>query len=962
MKPRFSFTPLKPSALKNTAFLNELNNEYEKENENEINPIICHPYVKLAYVFLTEPNSSRLAYFWSYLLAWLVMIRILCIGLESCDGPNQYHNRPDHSKAIKDIPTVWAIRVALSRSAGHLVLPLFFLMIFNITIGVFLYFIEPCFNVEKCPWQDLFDAAFYTIVTMTTTGYGNQVPSYESGRFVGCLVMIFGSLFLSMPLAIIGNEYDQALVDIGEIIRKKKEMKIKEEIELRKVLLKRISSTTNSIVVRNLLRKSVNNRMNSSSDDNASQSLVSISPHPSSYNLTSIEEELKLKQTKDLKQFKIDKQLVSSSLVMMTLEQLFLKIKELKSHMQFISRINPIILLKLCEIKAWLPKLSNHISIVVNQVEIIQIKHFQKTNHNDDNNGRRMALFNYRPSFIGSTLPMATPLNNSNNNKFNLNNNIITIPNNNHLLDEDQIERQQYLLKQDILRRFSDITSGVYPLTLQPIARNNDNSNNIRNDSNSSTSPLISRTKSNNSNELNQLNNDNENSELIDNVSVRPPMLSRGANHIRDSFVTTRQRHSLYNRLLSQIISRNDNTIDNDINNINNNANNNNNNKVRIRSHTEEFIAQMQIISEDPTSLKSKIWILLEIHNSSIAARILQFILISLIFVSIFMLFTQTLTDFSHYGEDTRICGEVVKLYCEDKFDITLDPGCYIHSLQPFNTTQPKILTNEKLLFNCDNNNCFGYGLNFGSHNTNITCSNTIQAPFQSYEQLAYHYGLPYVFSSRAKMHRINPICTRIECQTSKNILNGNDFWIPGEIFINMIFTIELILRAIVSRSLLSFLSDKMILLDIIAVVPFYIELFLRIGSIDELNFAILASSPEPIFNVIMRSLKVFRMFKLTRHFHASKVLLETANKVWKQIASMICFLAFLTILCAIIIYQVEVGQACYVGDPGCVVPENIAYYVHIGDRIQVNKDHLGTQFGNVFFGIWFSFVTLTTT
>jgi len=42
------------------------------------------------------------------------------------------------------------------------------------------------------------------------------VPSYEFGRFVACCVMLFGALFLSMPLAIIGNEYSSAWSMITE--------------------------------------------------------------------------------------------------------------------------------------------------------------------------------------------------------------------------------------------------------------------------------------------------------------------------------------------------------------------------------------------------------------------------------------------------------------------------------------------------------------------------------------------------------------------------------------------------------------------------------------------------------------------------------------------------------------------------------------------------------------------------
>lgn len=101
-------------------------------------------------------------------------------------------------------------------------------------------------------------------------------------------------------------------------------------------------------------------------------------------------------------------------------------------------------------------------------------------------------------------------------------------------------------------------------------------------------------------------------------------------------------------------------------------------------------------------------------------------------------------------------------------------------------------------------------------------------------------------------------------------------------------------------------------------------------------------------------------MFKLTRHFTSSKVLSETALKIWKQVLGMISFLVFLVSLFAILLYQVEAGKACYVGDPDCDVPSDAV--VNIGDRILINKLGKLSQFGNVFFGFWFSIVTLTTT
>lgn len=234
---------------------------------------ISSPMVKLMYDFCTKPESSKVAYSWACLTAWIAVMRILAIALESCDGPNWYHDREINQaryrflltyqqywelyitcmvplvldaigrvitlcflifakenreiylklvndnfeiilfvfdtvsvipflvaavytrqnnvtlnqaelvvttllelliagrilRFIKDMPAVKAIRIALYHSADHLVLPIFFFFVFNITAGVFFYFAEPCYNTDSCPWKDLFTATFFSIVTMTTS-------------------------------------------------------------------------------------------------------------------------------------------------------------------------------------------------------------------------------------------------------------------------------------------------------------------------------------------------------------------------------------------------------------------------------------------------------------------------------------------------------------------------------------------------------------------------------------------------------------------------------------------------------------------------------------------------------------------------------------------------------------------------------------------------------------------------
>lgn len=67
-------------------------------------------------------------------------------------------------RAAKDIPSFLATRIALVNSIPHLLLPLFFFFVFNMTVSVMVYLMEPCYNVDNCPWRDLFGTFFLIII------------------------------------------------------------------------------------------------------------------------------------------------------------------------------------------------------------------------------------------------------------------------------------------------------------------------------------------------------------------------------------------------------------------------------------------------------------------------------------------------------------------------------------------------------------------------------------------------------------------------------------------------------------------------------------------------------------------------------------------------------------------------------------------------------------------------------
>jgi hypothetical protein len=75
---------------------------------------------------------------------------------------------------------------------------------------------------------------------------------------------------------------------------------------------------------------------------------------------------------------------------------------------------------------------------------------------------------------------------------------------------------------------------------------------------------------------------------------------------------------------------------------------------------------------------------------------------------------------------------------------------------------------------------------------------------------------------------------------------------------------------------------------------------------------------------------------------------------------AVLSIIIFMITIFSIILYGVEQGTTCYVGDNGCIVPDGLI--VHTGDYIYVNKLGAPSSFKNALYGIWFCFVTFTTT
>lgn len=75
-----------------------------------------------------------------------------------------------------------------------------------------MYLADPCYDKNICSFTDIFNGAYFILVTVTTVGYGDMVPVEGNmlARSATVIIMVIGSLFLAMPLFIVGTEFDHA--------------------------------------------------------------------------------------------------------------------------------------------------------------------------------------------------------------------------------------------------------------------------------------------------------------------------------------------------------------------------------------------------------------------------------------------------------------------------------------------------------------------------------------------------------------------------------------------------------------------------------------------------------------------------------------------------------------------------------------------------------------------------------
>lgn len=101
----------------------------------------------------------------------------------------------------QDLILIVRVVVHAKKELGLLVI---LLGIFTITFGSIMYYVEHEVNGQ---FNSIMQGCWWSIVTITTVGYGEVVPVTPGGKFVGSVVLTLGIVFLALPMTIIVSKF-----------------------------------------------------------------------------------------------------------------------------------------------------------------------------------------------------------------------------------------------------------------------------------------------------------------------------------------------------------------------------------------------------------------------------------------------------------------------------------------------------------------------------------------------------------------------------------------------------------------------------------------------------------------------------------------------------------------------------------------------------------------------------------
>lgn len=111
-------------------------------------------------------------------------------------------------KLLRRFETFQLLWSAFLSAAEALPILMFTLFLIVMTFSSAIYYCEPRSSIPSMPL-----ALYFSIVTVTTVGYGDFSPETGFGRLLSCFLAVIGPMYMAIPIGIIGNAFSEVWED-----------------------------------------------------------------------------------------------------------------------------------------------------------------------------------------------------------------------------------------------------------------------------------------------------------------------------------------------------------------------------------------------------------------------------------------------------------------------------------------------------------------------------------------------------------------------------------------------------------------------------------------------------------------------------------------------------------------------------------------------------------------------------
>ncbi|GMH61803.1 hypothetical protein TrST_g1046 [Triparma strigata] len=823
------------------------------------------------------PDGEENAPFFLSLMNWADLVAVLPFYIML---PLNDENKKDFAQMVGFAKAIRSLRIfklsrqfegseilsyAISKSITPLVLPLFFFFLFTFVFGALIFFVEPCYNYETCKFPDIFVSCYFSMVTMTTVGYGDNFPTTMFSRAVATMIMLFGALFLSMPVAIVGSEFNQAWEKL-EKIEGKDDVTIKQELHEFEMRKKRLGV--------NLLTRLYKNgsKMNKRQVLNMIERVTDRVLHQES-------------------------QIENAETVSDTRFYLYETYLKISDHINAVYDLLNLNGLTVERIEWVLDVLSSKSSLMAKVIGISAAA-------GEDGSGT-------------STHNLAAQIRESHGDSA-------------EVLSRKKAAHGHHRARQGTFSSRHGSGPGSPEVATSPDSPGSPGS------SNGGGSPRQDEPRRSSGRRVSRAHTrsfftaDERDSTRGSARGARPTLdLSKVAESLRDITGDKKDRSKTQTDGLGlteeqlrqlQIAAGKENrgALASVANVLQDGVKNAKSAFGSAGTNAEEKnFVQFICDAMYNDSLRDRLWLLLEVPESSKRAKFLSYFMIIVIISSIALFMMESIPQFTMYRENSEACMHVVEMYCEDKYGVPeVNPGCFVYNS-----------SSTRLRFGCRDEDCFGVGRNFGAglfsekpadglyHSCDAFVGDddgTLEGrPFASQDMLPTINDFTWLVEN---MNGLHDVCYRQECNNAHySFFDFSPIYMFCETFFAVVFTLEVFLRAFVSRNIIKFLFDPMNLLDIASVAPFYIEVLISFSQDKATDFRISGADSAGI--MLLKILKVTRVFKMTRHFSGTLVLSDTFKRSLNKLYIPFFMLTLITTVFALLFYVVEGGTACFVGE-----------------------------------------------